>query len=75
MTEKFSKTTSEKTSDMMKKISGDGFKTEDKIDVMIDKFEEMVIESENINLAENLRYTMSLQFLERLENCGRESEK
>ena len=48
MTEKFSKTTSEKTSDMMKKISGDGFKTEDKIDVMIDKFKEMVTETENI---------------------------
>ena len=71
MTEKFSKTTSEKTSDMMKKISGDGFKQEDKIDVMIDKFEEMVIETENIKLAENLRYAMSLQFLERLEKCGK----
>ena len=47
MTEKFSKTTSEKTSDMMKKISGERFKSEDKIDVMIDKFEEMVIETEN----------------------------
>ena len=38
MTEKFSKTTSEKTSEMMKNISGDGFKTDDKIDVIIDKF-------------------------------------
>ena len=42
------------------RISGDGFKTEDKIDVMIDKFEEMVIETENIKLAENWRYAMSL---------------
>ena len=71
MTEKFSKTTSEKTSDMMKKISGDGFRSEEKIDVKIDKFEEMVIEIENIKLAENLRYAMSLQFLERLEKCGK----
>ena len=69
MIDKYSKTTSEKTSDMMKKISGDGFKSDDKIDVMIDKFEEMVIETENIKLAENLRYAMSLKFLERLEKC------
>ena len=33
MTEKFSKTTSEKTSDIMKKIGGDGFRTDDKIDM------------------------------------------
>lgn len=71
MTEKFSKTTGEKTLEMMKKISGYVFNTKDKIDVMIDKFEEMVIETENIKLAENLRYTMSLQFLERLEKCGK----
>ena len=70
MTEKFTKTTSEKTLDMMKKISESGFKSEDKIDVMIDRFEEMITETENIRLAENLRYVMSLQFLERLENCG-----
>ena len=67
MTEKFAKTTSEKTLDMMKKISG--FKSENKIDVMIDRFEEMITETENIRLAENLRYAMSLQFLERIENC------
>ena len=60
MTDKFSKTTSEKTSDMMKKLSGNIFRSEDKIDVKIDKFEEMVIEIENIKLAENLRYAMSL---------------
>ena len=54
MTEKFSKTTSEKTSDIMKKIGGDGFRTDDKIDVKIDKFEEMVIEIENVKLAENI---------------------
>ena len=55
MTEKFSKTTSEKTSDMMKKISGNGFKSEDKIDVMIDRFEE-IIETKKLRLAENLCY-------------------
>ena len=55
----------------MKKISGSGFKSEDKIDVMIDRLEEIITETEKIRLAENLRYTMSWQFLERLENCGK----
>ena len=35
MTEKFSKPTSENPSEMMKKMNQDGFKQEDKIDVMI----------------------------------------
>ena len=47
MTEKFSKTLSEKTSDMMKKISGDGFRTDNKIDVMIDRYEEIVTVIQN----------------------------
>ena len=66
---KFFKTTGEKTADMMRKIRGNCFRTEDKIDVKIDKFEEMVVEIDKIRLAENLKYAMSLQFLERLENC------
>ena len=45
---------------MMKKISGEGFRTDDKIDVMIDKYEEIVTETVNIKLAENLRYAMNL---------------
>ena len=55
----------------MRKISGNSFRTEEKIDVMIDKFEEMATEIEKIKLAKNLRYALSLQFLERLENCGK----
>ena len=46
-------------------------KTEEKINVMIDKFENMATKIEKIKLAENLRYAKSLQFLERLENCGK----
>ena len=38
---------------------------------MIDKFEEMATEIEKIKLAENLRYAISLQFLERLESFGK----
>ena len=53
----------------MKKIRGVGFRTNDKIYVKIDKFEEMVIEIENVRLAENIEYAVSLQFLERLEKC------
>ena len=35
---------------MMMKISGDGFKQEDKIDVMIDRFEEKITDIEKIRL-------------------------
>ena len=43
-------------------------KSDGKIDVKIDKFEEMVTETNRIKLADNLDYAMALQFLERLEN-------
>ena len=39
----------------MRKIRGNSFRTEEKIDVMIDKFEEMATEIKKIKLAENLR--------------------
>ena len=71
MIEKFTKTTGEKTLEMMRKISGNGFKSDDKIDVMIDRFEDMVTERKKIKLEENLDYAMALQFLERLENSGK----
>ena len=32
---------------MMKKISGDGFRTDNKIDVMTDRYEDMVTEIQN----------------------------
>ena len=44
---------------------------EEKIDVMIDKFNEMETEVDRIKLAENLKYSMGLPFIERLENCGK----
>ena len=69
MTEKFAKTIGEKTAEMMRKISWNSFKTEENIDILIDKFEEIVTEIEQIKLAENLKYGVSVQFLERLENC------
>ena len=67
MTEKFDKNMSEKTSEMMRKISGEGFKSDENVDKMIDRFGDMILEMKKIRLAENLDYAMGLQFLERLE--------
>ena len=71
MTEKFDKNLSEKTNDMMRKISGEGFKSDENVDKMIDRFGDMIIEMKKIKLAENLDYAMGLQFLERLEKSGK----
>ena len=73
MTEKFDKNMSEKTIDMMRKISGEGFKSDESVDKMIDRFVDMIMEMKKIKLAENLDYAMGLQFLERLEKSGRVS--
>ena len=62
MTEKYSRTKGEKMLDIMKKISG--FKTEDKVEVLMDKFEDMVTEADRIELATNLKYALSLQFVD-----------
>ena len=69
MAEKYAKTTKEKIMETMKKISG--FRIEDKVDVLIDRFEEMVTETETLKLAERLKYALSLQFIERLEDGGK----
>ena len=55
----------------MRKISGAGFKSDENIDLMIDRFRDMITETKKIKLAEDLEYAMGLQFLERLENSGR----
>ena len=54
MAEKYAKTTREKIIETMKKISG--FRVEDKVDMLIDRFKEMVTETENLRLAERLKY-------------------
>ena len=56
---KFAKTTGEKTLEMMRKIGGNGFRSDNKIDVMIDRFEDKVTERQNIKLEENLEYAMA----------------
>ena len=53
----------------MKKISG--FRTDDKVDVLIDNFDEMIMEVENLRLARRLKYALSSQFVDRLEESGK----
>ena len=69
MAAKYAKTLSEKIMDTMKKICG--FWTDNKVDVLLDDFEEMVTEAESVRLAERLRYALSSQFIERLEEGGK----
>ena len=69
MSEKYSKTKGEKVAEVMRKISN--FKVEGTVEILIDKFEEMITKTERLRLAENLKYALSLQFLERLETNGK----
>ena len=69
MTEKFSKTTCEQIKDVMKKMCG--FKMSEKVDTLIDNFDEMLIEMTNLNLAGRLEYAVSAQFVDRLEENGK----
>ena len=71
MTKKFDENLSEKTSDMMRKISGEGFKSDENVDRMIDRFGDIILEMKKIKLAENLYHVMGLQFLEKLEESGK----
>ena len=69
MAEKYSKTVCEKITETMKRISG--FRTDKKVDVLIDNFEEMVMEAETLRLARRLKYALSSQFVDRLEESGK----
>ena len=71
LSEKFDRNMSEKTLDMMKKISGKGFKSDESVDKMMDRFGDMIVEMKKINLTQNLDYAMGGQFLERLEKSGK----
>ena len=48
---------SEKTSDIMRKIRGEGFKSDEIVDKMIDRFEDMLTEMNKIKLAENFDFS------------------
>ena len=60
LSEKYAKTLGERTQDMMRMISGSTFKSEEKIEMKIDKFEEMVAEVDRIGLVNHFRYALSL---------------
>ena len=55
--------------EIMKKISG--FKTKEKVDMLIDRFEEMVTEIEAVKLVERLKYALSAKFVDRFEESGK----
>ena len=71
MSEKFDRNKGEKTLEVMRKISGEGFKSDESVDKMMDRFGDMMVEIEKIRLADNLNYAMGLQFLESLEKSGK----
>ena len=70
MGEKFDRNVGEKMIEVLKKISGEGFKTDESTEKILDKFEQMMIEMDEVKLAQNLKYAMGLQLLERLEKMG-----
>ena len=43
MSEKYDRNMGEKTSEMMRKISGEGFKSDESVDKMIDRFGDMIL--------------------------------
>ena len=57
MIKKYSGTKGEKMLDMMENISE--FKTDEKVEVLMDRFEDM----DRIELAVNLKYALSLKFV------------
>lgn len=71
MSEKFDRNMGEKTMEIMRKISGEGFKSDESVNKMMDRFGDMIVEMKKINLANNLDYAMGQQFLERLEKSGK----
>ena len=71
MSENFDRNMGEKTLEIMRKISGEGFKSDESVDKMMDRFGDMIVEMKKIRLAENLEYAMGLQFLKRLEKSSK----
>merc|ERR1712237_283242 len=69
LAEKYSKTICEQIKDTMRKICSS--KMSEKVDTLIDNFDEMLIEMTNLRLAEILQYAVSAQFVDRLEENGK----
>ena len=71
MSEKFDRNMGKKTLEMMRNIGDEGFKSDESVDKMMDRFGDMIVEMKKINLANNLDYSMGLQFLEWLEKSSK----
>merc|ERR1712002_1307885 len=69
MAEKYEKTMSERCLLLMTEIVN--FKTDGGIERINDKFGRLIAESKKIDLASNLDYAMTLQFVDRLEKDGK----
>ena len=69
MSEKYAKTTGEKVLGNLNNIIN--FKTEERLDILVDKFEEILTETEKVDLVNNLKYGLSLLFIENLETGGK----
>ena len=64
LAEKYSKTKGEQMLDLMRMISE--FRMDDKVEIWMDRFEEMIAEVDRTDLATNLKYALTLQFMDRL---------
>ena len=69
MSEKFERTMSEKCLSLMSDIVN--FKTEGGIENTVDRFGKMMAEVRKLDLAANLNFAMTLQFMDRLEKNGK----
>ena len=69
LSDKYSMTTAEKILGLMKKISD--FKAEEDVETLLDRFEEIITETDKVDLATNLHYALSIQFMERLEKSNK----
>ena len=65
MRDKYLKTKIEKILELMRKISC--FKMDDNVEILIDRFEELIMEVHKGKLAENLKYALSNQCIDRWE--------
>merc|ERR1712002_169246 len=69
MSEKYERTMSEKCLNLMEEIVN--FKAEGGIENTADKFGKMMAEVKKMDLAANLNFALTLQFMERLEKSGK----
>ena len=53
----------------MRKISGEGFKSDESVDKMMDKFGDMIVGILKINLADNLNYAIGEKWKSKC--CGK----